>query len=331
MSAAGSRQMPGASGVPAGFVARGPCPLCKGDVFDAHMPFPDIPVRRCAACGFIHPAVVMSPETMAAYYREVFHSPWHRQGQKLNSFVNEAALARLIDLRRVKSFLDVGTGYGFLLQRLGRRGIACTGTEPSVNEARYARESLGLNVVANLVQDAGLQEASFDCVACFEVIEHVPDPIPFIATLARYAKPGGLVVINTDNFENATVRALGPEFPKWIPHSHVSDFAPATLERAIHAADGTSAPPGRAGLRVESRLSYTAWEMAARRAVMRLRGTQPREPGACFSFERERAREMNRAYRFWPLRLAVARAWFALAHRRDLAGSMMFVAARKGG
>ncbi len=324
MFAGGSREPFGASGVPAGFVPRGPCPLCKGEIFDAHMPFPDIPVRRCEACGFIHPAVVMSPGAMAQYYREVFHSPWHRQGQKLNSFVNEAALARLIDLRAVKSFLDVGTGYGFLLQRLARRGgrgITCTGTEPSVNEARYARDTLGLNVIANVVQHAGLQEASFDCVACFEVIEHVPDPIPFIATLARFAKPGGLVVINTDNFENATVRALGPEFPKWIPHSHVSDFAPATLERAIHAVPG---------LKVESRLSYTAWEMAARRALLRLRGRAAREPGECFSFARERAREMNRAYRFWPLRLALARAWFATMHRRDLAGSMMFVAARRG-
>lgn len=308
---------------PEGFVPRGPCPLCRGERFAAHMPFPDIPVRRCAACGFVHPAVVMSPEAMARYYREVFHSPWHRQGQRLNSYVNESALTRLLDLRGVKSFLDVGTGYGFLLQRLARRGIVCTGTEPSVHEARFAGEELGLNVIPALVQEAGLPEASFDVVACFEVIEHVPDPIPFIAGLARYAKPGGWVVVNTDNFENATVKALGAEFPKWIPHSHVSDFAPATLERAMHAVPG---------LRVESRLSYTAWEMVARRAMMGVRGRVPRAPGAAggYSFAAERAREMNRAYRWWPLRLAAARAWFIMTNRRDASGSMMFMAARKG-
>ncbi len=295
--------------------------MCGGESFAVHMPFPDIPVRRCVSCGFIHPAVVMSPEAMARYYREVFHSPWHRQGQRLNGRVNEAALGRLLDLRSVKSFLDVGTGYGFLLRRLSRRGISCIGTEPSLTEAKYAREALGLNVIADLVQDAGLPEASFDVVACFEVIEHVPDPIPFIGALAALVRPGGWLVINTDNFENATVRALGPEFPKWIPHSHVSDFAPATLERAMHAVPG---------LRVERCVSYTAWEMAARRALMRLRGKEPREPGQCYSFAAERAREMNRAYRLWPLRLAVARGWFALTNRRDASGSMMFMAARKG-
>lgn len=309
-----------ATRTPEGFVARGPCPLCGGERFEARMPFPDIPVRRCVSCGFLHPAFVMTPEAIERYYREVFHSPWHRQGQKLNSYVNASALACLLDLPSVKSFLDVGTGYGFLLERLGRRGIACTGTEPSVTEAKFAREELGVNVIPRLVHEAGLSQASFDVVACFEVIEHVPDPLAFIATLARFVRPGGWLVINTDNFENQTVRALGAEFPKWIPHSHVSDFSPDTLERAMHSVPG---------LRVERRLSYTAWEMVARLALMRLRGKKPRDPGACYSFGAERAREMNRAYRFWPLRLAIARGWFAMTHRRDGSGSMMFLAARK--
>ena len=69
--------------------------------------------------------------------------------------------------------------------------------------------------------------------------------------------------------------------------------------------------------------------MAARLALMRLRGRVPREPAQCYSFAAERAREMNRAYRLWPLRLAAARAWFALTNRRDASGSMMFIAARK--
>jgi 2-polyprenyl-3-methyl-5-hydroxy-6-metoxy-1,4-benzoquinol methylase len=278
---------------------------------------------RCAACGFLYPLHTLTPDGIERYYREVFASPWHRAGQRLNSFVNAAAIARLLDPRRLSSFLDVGTGYGFLLHRLERlyslRGV---GTEPSLQEAAYARDALKADVRPALLRDAGLPKASFDLVACFEVIEHVPDPVAFIAELASYAKPGGAVLINTDNFESRAVRRLGPRFAKWIPHSHISDFAPATLRRAALAVPG---------LTVERELSYTAWENAlrARLAAFKDLTRPPPDAAACFNLQRELGREMNRTYRFWPLRLAVARAWFALTARRDLEGSMMYLLARK--
>ncbi|MGD9689850.1 MAG: methyltransferase domain-containing protein [Phycisphaerales bacterium] len=306
---------------PDGFVSRAACPLCDAgrERASVHIDFADIPVLKCGACGFIYPAFVMTPEGMKRYYREVFASPWHRKGQELNSFVNEAALRRLIDLRGVRTFLDVGTGYGFLLRRLSdRHGIDGVGTEPSVQEAAWGNEHLGVRIIERLVGEAGLAPASFDAVACFEVIEHVPDPRAFVAELASLCRPGGWVIINTDNFESAAVRRLGPRFAKWIPHSHVSDFSPATLKRCIESVPG---------LRVEATLSYTAWENALRAGLSRFQS--PRPARACFSLERELGREMNRTYRFWPMRVAAARAWFALTHSADPGGSMMYLAARK--
>ncbi len=311
--------------LPEGFARRSACPLCDGPAegCGVHMDFPEIPVLRCGACGFIHPAWTFTPEGMERYYREVFASPWHRKGQELNSYVNMAALRRLTDLSGVRSFLDVGTGYGFLLRRLKESlGIEGVGAEPSVQEAQWGVQNLGVRIVNALARDSGLPEASFDVVACFEVIEHAPDPRAFVRDLARFCKPGGLVIINTDNFECAAVKALGPRFAKWIPHSHVSDFAPATLVRAVETAGAEG------GLKVESRLSYTAWENALRAGVAGFQ--QARSPAECFSLRAELGREMKRTYRLWPLRLALARAWFALTWRRDLEGSLMYVAARKG-
>lgn len=307
--------------LPTGFVARTRCPLCDADIARCPIlvPFADIPVHRCEQCGFIFPTVVMSAEGARRYYREVFASPWHRQGQELNSYINEAALRKIPGFDRVRSFLDVGTGYGFLLHRLKvQMSIDAVGSEPSVQEAGWGTANLGVRIVNTLLAESGLPEASFDAVASFEVIEHTQDPRAFVAELARYVKPGGLLILNTDNFESTAVKRLGPRFAKWIPHSHVSDFAPATLTRCVESVPG---------LRVESQLSYTAWENWLR-GVLALAKSTP-DPRACFDLSAELSREMNRTYRFWPLRLAIARAWFALTWRRDLAGSMMYVVARK--
>lgn len=307
-------------GPPEGFLERGPCPLCGGVEFVPHVEFRDLPVRRCKACGFIHPAFAMGPEAIARYYRDVFHSPWHRRGQELNSYINIRALRRMPMLAGVRSFLDVGTGYGFLLKRLGERGIEATGVEPSLAEAHWGRDQLGVKVIDRVLEQSGLPESSFDAVGCFEVIEHTPDPKGFVALLSRFVKPGGLLIVNTDNFEAKAVRRLGPEFPKWIPHSHICDFAPATLERCV-----TSVP----GLTIAARQSYTAWELLLRGAMKSLRAPKP--AAECFSLSGELEREMKRKYRHWGLRLTLAHAGFTLTRRDDLEGSMMFVVARKAG
>jgi SAM-dependent methyltransferase len=187
-----------------------------------------------------------------------------------------------------------------------------------VQEAAWGNANLGVRIVIALVAQSGLPEESFDVVACFEVIEHVPDPVAFVADMARFARPGGMVIVNTDNFESAAVKRLGPRFSKWIPHSHISDFGPATLARCMESVPG---------LKVEATLSYTAWENAVRALISPYRGTPP--PADCFDLKHELGREMNRTYKYWPLRLAMARAWFAMTARPEPNGSLMYLAARK--
>lgn len=297
------------------------CPLCDAPIDRAalHIDFPDLPVLKCGECAFIFPAHTLAPDAIDAYYREDFASDWHRKGQRINAMVNAAALAKLIDLRDIRSFLDVGTGYGCLLQRLSAsHRIECTGVEPSEQEARWGNANLGVRIINAWLGKAELPGQSFDAVGCFEVIEHAPNPRAMVAEMARFVRPGGWLLVGTDNFESAAVRRLGPRFPKWIPHSHISDFGPQTLRRCIESVPG---------LRVERTLSYTPWEIALRSVMSRFQ--KPSEPEACYSLAAERGREMQRTYKHWWLRSTMTRAWFALGNRRNPDGSIMYLAARK--
>lgn len=321
-AAASPSSQPG-SGAPGLFAERGPCPLCGSGRSVILHEFRDIPVRKCAGCGFIHSAKVMTPEGMKRYYADTFGSLRHLQGQRVNAEVNLRALRRLLDLRALRSFLDVGTGYGFLMRKLkDAYGTDVKGAELSTQEAAYAKETLGLDVRPVLLSEAGFPKGAFDLVGCFEVIEHIPDPIPFVAEMAEYVRPGGWLLVNTDNFESAAVRRLGAEFPKWIPHSHVSHFAPGSLVRAVEAVPG---------LKVEKVLSYTTWETAARASMIALKGRAPRAAAECFDLDSTMKSEMGRGYPLFPVRMVLNRAWFSFNRRDDLNGAMMYVLARKAG
>lgn len=300
-------------------VDRGPCPICASTRTHVHVDFPDIPVRQCDACGFIHSGRVLPDDASAEYYQRTFGSRRHMEGQIVNAGVNILALPRILNMRGVRTFLDVGTGYGFLLPKLRDRfGIACTGMEISTQEADYARRTLRLNVVSRPIQQSGLPEGAFDVAACFEVIEHVADPIPFVRHMSRHVKPGGHVVIMTDNFQAGVVRRSGPRFTKWIPHSHVSHFAPHTLERCIKAAGG---------LEIDGRCSFTPWELIAQSWRHKFKG--PTDPKRCFDLQRTLSTEMGGRLPLFRLRKAINPLWFRLAARRDLDAQLMFVAARK--
>lgn len=302
-------------------IDRGPCPLCASTKKHIHINFPHIPVMKCDACGFIHSGRVLPDDALAEYYQRSFGSRRHMEGQIVNAGVNILALPRILDMPKVRTFLDVGTGYGFLLPKLRDRfGVSCTGMEISTQEADYARNTLRLNVVSRMIQESGLPEGAFDAAACFEVIEHIADPVPFVRHMARHVKPGGHVVLMTDNFESAVARRSGPRFTKWIPHSHVSDFAPATIERCIKNAGG---------LVITGRCSFTPWELIAQSWKHRLKG--PTDPKRCFDLQRTLSTEMGGRLPLFALRRALNPYWFRLSARRDLEGQLMFVAARKTG
>jgi 2-polyprenyl-3-methyl-5-hydroxy-6-metoxy-1,4-benzoquinol methylase len=284
------------------------------------MAFIEIPVLRCNQCSFLYSGHVMAPEAMKLYYKDTFGSNKHLLGQRINAKVNLALLENLLDLRNIKSFLDVGTGYGFLIKALKERhGIQAKGVEMSQQEAEYAIKTLKIEVRSGLLSESGLPKESFDVVASFEVIEHITNPVQFVAELTQYVKPGGVLLVMTDNFTSAVVRKMGAEFPKWIPHSHISHFDPKTLTRCIESVPG---------LKVEKRLSYTPWELVAHSVVMMSR--KPKPPEEVYSMEADLNTEMSGTYKFFPLRLALNSLWAGMTFRRDLEGALMYVLSRKG-
>jgi SAM-dependent methyltransferase len=148
------------------FTERPLCALCGSAEKSVHRAFPDIPVVRCSNCGFIYSSRIMSASTMEAYYRENFGSQRHLQGQIVNARTNAVALQALLNLKEVQSWLDVGTGYGFLLKWLKEKwDVRAEGVELSIQEADYAREKLGLDVHSKLLSEANLPLASFDVVS----------------------------------------------------------------------------------------------------------------------------------------------------------------------
>lgn len=293
------------------------CALCSSSDSEPFISFPDIPVLRCRRCGFLYSGRLMVEESQAAYYENDFASQRHMLGQQLNARMNHRVLEKTLPVCRQLSVLDVGCGYGFLLHLLQEKWQAdVTGVEVSRREVAHAREALALRSVYSslgMVQPGRL----FDLVTCFEVIEHIREPVQFARQLLERVAPGGRLVLMTDNFASAPCRRMGCAFPKWIPHSHISHFTPPTLEQCLKSAGADSV----------YFYSYTPWEILALAAKARL--SSPKPPIACFYLDKVLASEMNQQFRLFTLRKLLNAVWLPVALRKGGLGSLMYAVVQR--
>jgi ubiquinone/menaquinone biosynthesis C-methylase UbiE len=124
--------------------------------------------------------------------------------------------SRKFDLRGARSILDVGSGAGQIARHLLKYadpGAEITCIDLSHQMLRRARHRLKSSrpdfVTADLAR-LPFAENSFDCVTCSYVLEHLPDPQPGLAEIARVLTPGGRMLLLTteDNFSGAWTSRL---------------------------------------------------------------------------------------------------------------------------
>jgi 2-polyprenyl-6-hydroxyphenyl methylase/3-demethylubiquinone-9 3-methyltransferase len=139
--------------------------------------------------------------------------------------------------------LDVGCGGGILSEGMAARGARVMGIDLGAMPLRIAElhtlES-GLTVDYRRISVEALaaeRPASFDAVACMEMLEHVPNPASAIDACARLVKPGGRVFFSTlnRNPKSYAMAILGAEYLLGLLPRGTHDFSrfirPSELDR----------------------------------------------------------------------------------------------------
>jgi 2-polyprenyl-3-methyl-5-hydroxy-6-metoxy-1,4-benzoquinol methylase len=189
------------------------CPVCGGSTL---RPFsmsldeaPQIHVAqaRCAGCGLLLADPQATEAELAAYYASSYYEH-HYLDEETQWRINcrDYVLYELPLMERLwapsppppgASVGELGCGRGSLLTVLGERGYRARGADLSASAAAFCR-SKGLDVIEGA--DLGAPGGELlDLAVSFQVIEHVIDPRAFVRTLVQMVKPGGLVVITTEN------------------------------------------------------------------------------------------------------------------------------------
>jgi SAM-dependent methyltransferase len=97
--------------------------------------------------------------------------------------------------------LEIGFGAGVYLPALAELFTEVVGTDLEEAHLRHARgialKYPNLRLMRDDIVDSRLPASSFSLVLCSEVVEHLPDAGPALATIHRLLEPGGILILST--------------------------------------------------------------------------------------------------------------------------------------
>ncbi len=218
------------------------CPVCG-----SHEPAPlftrdGFEMVRCTVCACVHVAQDPSTIDFDALYGEAYYTGGSQAvfADYLGQEAARRAQARrkLWMLRHLPPrvprggrLLDVGCAAGFFLAE-ARVHYEVQGVELSAWSSAYARDRLGVPVFTGTLQQAALVADRFDVVTMWDVIEHVPDPVPLLTEARRVLRPGGRLVLTTGDWGSRYARSKGADWHLMTPPWHLTMFSRNTLANA---------------------------------------------------------------------------------------------------
>jgi 2-polyprenyl-3-methyl-5-hydroxy-6-metoxy-1,4-benzoquinol methylase len=199
-------------------------------------------IVRCRACGFMFAIVPPECDLSAVYADDAYWSGGCEYGysdyEEAWRDARRLLLARLEHLGPLTpshTMLEIGCAAGYFLREAHMRGWQVAGVELSPTMRKRSAELVDCPVFASL-EEAVAAMPRFDCVAMFEVIEHLADPLGFMRTVRAAMTPGAMLVLSTPNFD-APEALRNPYGHHWFsPPAHVAYFTAATLRDCIEQA-----------------------------------------------------------------------------------------------
>ena len=221
------------------------CLVCGSDrrefPFRLHDPYS---VARCTTCGFYY----LYPRVIEGAMQEAYRQPSYYEGGACGyadtSYTAQESSLRatfkrllhnLADRRLTGgTLLEVGCGYGYLLDEARPYFDRRVGTEFSLEGAEIARAT-GAEVFVGGIEQISA-ERKFDTVLAVQVIEHVYQPLAFVKQLINHTQRGGHIIIATPDIGGVLRKAMGRHWPSFKVPEHVGYFDFRTLSGLMEKA-----------------------------------------------------------------------------------------------
>lgn len=219
------------------------CPLCGKDNY-THVRTGNI--VKCNNCDMVYLRERPSVEWLENYYAEKYVTPDAAPTVKTPQSKSEILtkdeykganrdqlLKDAINIwgKEIKDSLlvDIGCGWGGLLNNAKEKGFNVLGFELTKKNAEFANNELQIQVHSKQFEEVPLEKNSIDIVTMSHVLEHVPQPSNVVNKIYNELNDGGIFYCVVPNFDSFCSKVLQEEW-LWLERDwHYSHFTVETI------------------------------------------------------------------------------------------------------
>lgn len=197
-------------------------------------------ILKCKDCGYVYADLDFSDEEFSRLYDKKYFF-----GEEYSNYVADKkvhqknfrlrwkVLRKFLDSCRHRNLLEIGSAYGFFLDQVRNEFATVQGIDIAQDGARYARETLNLDVLCGDFLTSDFGDRSFDVVCMWDTIEHLPQPQLFLQKIKKVTQPGALLAITTGDIDSANARAMKRKWRLIHPPTHAHYFSRKTLSELL--------------------------------------------------------------------------------------------------
>ena len=192
-------------------------PLGVGEDFEYYTSPDTFLAMRCRTCGLIY----LNPRPAAAEFERIYPPTYHAFDFSAARFGLAFRVRRRLEASRLLwacrdvqpggRIVDVGCGDGFhldILREHGKPGWVLEGIDADERAARAA-ERRGFRIHRGFAEHVSLAGEDYDVAFLIQTVEHLANPPRVLTAIHSMLRPGGRLVIVTDNSDSVDRQLFG--------------------------------------------------------------------------------------------------------------------------
>ena len=200
-------------------------------------------IGKCKKCSHIQMLPIPTPEEERSFYTRNlqvkninYQSTVSKMWEKSKSDTTRRINFLKKNISKNKNILEIGSGYGFFLERMTRLGYKITGIELTEEKIRISKRISKARVLDYDLTERNPDIGKFDAIVMFHVLEHIINPVLFLKKIKELLKTKGKLIIEVPNADDFQLN-FNKKYREWYwQRAHIHYFTPKILKKILQKA-----------------------------------------------------------------------------------------------